>query len=86
MDGLLGIVFQPVSHTDCGKRQGDVDVEIFPDYLDFCHFERNRVAGADAGGITDDRIAIGMQQGRQEHERQQGKEISFHGRNNEIGV
>jgi hypothetical protein len=78
VDGLLGIVLQPVGHPDGSEGHADIDIKIFPDNLDFRHFERNRIAGTDPGGITDHRIAVCVQQDWQESKKQQ-EEILFHG-------
>ena len=80
VDGLLGIVLQPVGHPDGSEGHAYIDIKIFADNLHFRYLERNRIAGTDRGGIADHGIAVCIHQGRQQRQRQQGKKILFHSR------
>ncbi len=73
-----GIVLEPVGHPHIRVRQPHLDVEILAHHLHLRHLHRDGVAGTDAGGIGNDRIAVGMQQARKRRQDQKGKDDSFH--------
>ena len=79
MDMLRRSVLQPVRDPDCGIRNLDADIEVFPDNLYLRHFERNRIAGPDSCGVGNDRIAIGVHQCRKKGNRKKAEQNLFHG-------
>ncbi len=78
MDGVGGTVFQAIDHLDFRVREFHLDIQVLTDHLHLRDLERHRVAGADAGGIGNDRVAVREQQARKCQQKDQGEKLFFH--------